>query len=300
VTRKALVLFVAMSVIWGVPYLFIKIAVASISPASLVFLRTGFGMVLLLPVAAFRREIRPVLPAWRWIAVYTAAEIAGPWLFLSTAEQHLSSSLSGLLIAAVPLIGALLARLTGSEHQMDGRRVAGLVVGLGGVAALVGLNISSSNLTSVVEVGLCTIGYAVGPMIIARRLSHLPPVGVVAASLALSAVAYGPLGVAQLLGGAPTARALAAAATLGVVCTAVAFVLFFALIAEIGPVRATVITYFNPAVALVLGVTVLGEPLRAGTVAGFALILAGSSMATRRPAAGRAAAEPRGAAGTGG
>jgi drug/metabolite transporter (DMT)-like permease len=297
VSRRALALFAAMCVIWGVPYLFIKIAVASISPASLVFLRTGIGALLLFPVAAVRREIGPVLPAWRWLAAYTVAEIAGPWLLLSDAERHLSSSFSGLLIAAVPLIGALLARLTGSEHQMDGRRVAGLAVGLGGVALLVGLDISASNLTAVGEVGLCTVGYAIGPMIIARRLSHLPSVGVVAASLTLAAVVYAPVGLAQLAGNVPTADALAAATTLGVVCTALAFVLFFALIAEIGPVRATVITYFNPGVALVLGVLVLGEPLRAGTVAGFALILAGSFLATRRPGVGRMAPEAGAASG---
>jgi drug/metabolite transporter (DMT)-like permease len=279
-----------MCVVWGVPYLFIKIAVSGMSPASLVFLRTAIGAVLLLPLAAARREIRPILPAWRWLAAYTVAEIAGPWLLLSTAEQHLSSSLSGLLIAAVPLIGALLARVTGSEHQMDARRVAGLAVGLGGVALLVGLNITAGNLAAVGEVGLCAVGYAIGPMIISRRLSRLPSVGVVAASVTLAAALYAPLGLVQLAGRAPNARALAAAATLGVVCTALAFLLFFALIAEIGPVRATVITYFNPAVALVLGVLVLGEPLRAGTVAGFALILAGSFLATRRPAGSEATA----------
>jgi drug/metabolite transporter (DMT)-like permease len=281
-SRRALILFGVMCVVWGIPYLLIKVAVAGMTPASLVFLRTGIGALLLVPVAIARREVRPVLPAWRWIVAYTVAELALPWFFLSSAETRLTSSLSGLLVAAVPLIGALLAWLTRSEHQLDRRRLAGLGVGLAGVAVLLGFDITVHDLGAVAEVGLCTVGYAAGPMIISRKLSRLPSVGVVAASLAITAVAYAPVGIAQLAGGHPTVRALASAATLGVVCTAVAFILFFALIAEIGPVRSTVITYFNPAVALVLGVTILGEPLRAGAVLGFALILVGSVLATRR------------------
>ncbi|HBV95289.1 MAG TPA: EamA family transporter, partial [Chloroflexi bacterium] len=271
-SRRALALFVVMCVIWGIPYLFIKVAVSGMTPASLVFLRTGIGAVVLVPMAIARREVRPVLPAWRWLIAYTVAELAIPWFLLSSAETRLTSSLSGLLVAAVPLFGALLAWATRSEHQLDGRRLAGLGVGLAGVGVLLGFDVTVHDLGAVAEVGLCAVGYAVGPMIISRKLSHLPSIGVVAASLTLAAVVYAPLGIAQLAGGHPTARALASAATLGVVCTAVAFVLFFALIAEIGPVRSTVITYFNPAVALVLGVTILGEPLRIGAVLGFALI----------------------------
>ena len=279
--RRALLLFAAMCVIWGIPYLFIKIAVAGMTPATLVFLRTGIGTLLLLPVAVARREVRPVLPAWRWVIVYTVAEVAVPWFLLSSAETKLSSSLSGLLIAAVPLVGAVLAWVTRSEHRIGGRRLAGLGVGLAGVAVLLGLDISARDLGAVGEIGLCTVGYAIGPMVISRKLSQLPSVGVVAASLTLSAVLYAPLGIVQLAGSHPDTGELASAVTLGVVCTALAFVLFFALIAEIGPIRATIITYFNPAVALVLGVTVLGEPLTIGAVLGFALILVGSYLATR-------------------
>ena len=281
-SRKALVLFAVMCVVWGIPYLLIKVAVSGISPASLVFLRTGIGALLLVPIAIARREVRPILPAWRWVIAYTVAELAIPWFLLSSAETRLSSSLSGLLVAAVPLFGALLAWVTRSEHQLDGRRLVGLGVGFAGVAVLLGFDVSGHDLLAVGEIGVCAVGYAVGPMIIARKLSHLPSVGVVAASLAFAALVYAPVGIIQLGDSHPTARVLASAVTLGVVCTAVAFVLFFALIAEIGPVRATVITYLNPAVALVLGVTILDEPLRIGAVLGFALILAGSYLATRR------------------
>ncbi|HXZ99841.1 MAG TPA: DMT family transporter [Candidatus Binatia bacterium] len=280
--RRAFALFAAMCAIWGVPYLLIKVAVSGMSPASLVLIRTAIGAAILLPLAIARGEIRPVLPCWRPLLAYTAVELGVPWLLLSDAETRLSSSLSGLLIAAVPLVGALLAWITRSEHQLDARRTAGLLVGLLGVAVLVGFDISARDLGAVGQVGLVTVGYALGPMIISRWLSRLPSVGVVAASLTISAIAYAPAGIAGLGQAHLSGRVIAAAVTLGVVCTALAFVLFFALIAEIGPVRATLITYFNPAVALLLGVVVLGERFTAGTVIGFALILTGSFLATRR------------------
>ena len=212
-------------------------------------------------------------------------EVSLPWFLLSDAERRLSSSLTGLIIAAVPLIGAVLQQLTRGDDGLDRRRVAGLLVGLTGVAVLLGLNVSVRDLGAVLEVGLVALGYATGPIIIARRLPNLPAVGVVAASLALTAVLYAPLALPQLPRALPSGQVLLALLILGVVCTALAFLLFFALIGEVGPVRATVITYFNPAVALVLGVALLHEPFTLGAVVGFSLILLGSVLATRRTSA---------------
>jgi drug/metabolite transporter (DMT)-like permease len=274
-----------MAVIWGIPYLLIKIAVGELTPASLVFLRTAIGAALLLPVAAACGWMTPLLGYWRWVLVYTVVEVSLPWFLLSDAERRLTSSLTGLMVAAVPLIGAVLQRLTRGDDRMDRRRVSGLFVGLMGVAALVGLNVSFKDLAAVLEVGLVAVGYATGPIIIARRLPSLPAVGVVAASLVLTALLYAPLALPQLPTVLPSGRVLIAVAILGVVCTALAFLLFFALIGEVGPVRATVITYFNPAVALVLGVALLREPFTLGAVVGFSLILIGSVLATRRPTA---------------
>jgi drug/metabolite transporter (DMT)-like permease len=294
VSRRGWLLFAAMGVIWGVPYLLIKVAVADLSPASLVFLRTATGALVLLPIAFSRGSIRPLRPHWRWVLVYTVVEVAIPWMFLSDAERHVSSSLAGLLVAAVPFIGALLALVTGGEDRLDGRRVAGLLVGFVGVATLVGFDLSGGDLGAVGEIGVVTIGYAVGPMIIARRLRGVPAVGVVTASLVLTAIGYAPVGVAQLPAHAPSLQVILALAGLGVVCTALAFLLFFALIAEVGPVRATVITYVNPAVALALGVAVLGEPLTVTTGVGFVLIVLGSFLATSRtsPRARRRSKDP--------
>lgn len=281
VTRRGWALFAAMCVIWGIPYLLIKVAVGEITPATLVLLRTAVGASLLVPLAAARGSLAPLLPYWRAVLIYTVVEVALPWILLADAERRLSSSLTGLLIAAVPLIGVLLMRLTGGE-RFEARRVAGLIVGIIGVAALLRLDVSGSDLRAVGEIGLVAVGYATGPMIIARRLSSLPSVGVVAASIGLTALVYAPVGIAQMPNKLPSASVLIAVAILGVVCTAVAFLLFFALIGEVGPVRATIITYFNPAVALALGVILLKEPFTVGAVVGFGLILLGSFFATRR------------------
>jgi drug/metabolite transporter (DMT)-like permease len=281
VTRRGWLLFAAMGLIWGIPYLLIKVAVGGLHPVTLVFLRTALGSLLLVPLALRRDELRPLLRYWKPLLVYTFVEVAIPWFLLSDAERRLSSSMTGLLVAAVPLIGAVLAWLTGGQDRPAPRRLAGLVVGFVGVAALVGLNVSARDLGAVGEVGLVALGYATGPLIISRSLTRAPSVGVVAASLLVTAVLYAPLGLTQLPARF-SIQVLLAVAVLGIVCTAFAFLIFFALIAEAGPVRATVITYVNPAVALALGVTVLKEPLTLGAAVGFALILAGSVLSTQR------------------
>jgi drug/metabolite transporter (DMT)-like permease len=292
VTKRGWALFAAMGVIWGVPYLLIKVAVADLSPTTLVMLRTGIGALLLVPLAAWRGELAPVLRHWRILLVYTVIEIVGPWVLLSNAERRLSSSLSGLLIAAVPLIGAVLVLVVGGDERLDLRRGLGLVIGFLGVAALLGLDLSVIDLGAVAQVGLVTLGYAIGPMIVATRLSHVPALGVVALSLLVTALVCAPIGVAQLPHAPPPARVVGAVAVLGLVCTAFAFVLFFALIAEVGPQRAYAITYVNPAVALALGILVLGEPFTVGAGVGFVLILVGLALATRRRPAGAAEQPP--------
>ena len=284
-TQRGWALFGAMAVIWGIPYLLIKIAIGELTPASLVLLRTALGATLLLPVAAARGWLAPLLPYWRWVLAYTVVEVSLPWFLLADGERRLSSSLTGLMIAAVPLIAAVIQLLTRADERMDRRRMTGLLIGFVGVAVLVGLNVSFKDLVAVGEVGLVAVGYAAGPIIIARRLPSLPAVGVVAASLVLTALFYAPLAIPQLPRSIPSGKVLLAVLTLGVVCTALAFLLFFALIGEVGPVRATVITYFNPAVALLLGVAVLHEPFTLGAVVGFSLILVGSVLATRRTTA---------------
>jgi drug/metabolite transporter (DMT)-like permease len=280
-SRRGWALFLAMGVIWGIPYLLIKVAIEDLSPATLVFARTGLSTLLLLPVAIARDQLRPLLPHWRPLLVYTVIEVSLPWVLLGRAEQELSSSLTGLLVAAVPLVGAVLVKVTGHE-PIGPRRVVGLLVGFAGVAALVGFDVGASSAAAVAAVGLVAVCYALGPLILSRHLAHLPSLGVVAASLAITFLIYLPFGLLQWPDTAPDTDTWLAVIGLAVVCTAVAFLVFFALIAEVGPARSTVITYVNPAVALTLGVIVLDERVTVATGVGFALILLGSVLATQR------------------
>jgi drug/metabolite transporter (DMT)-like permease len=282
VSKRGWILFAAMGVIWGIPYLFIKVAVEEVSPATLVLARTTLAALLLMPVALARGQVRPLLPRWKPLALFAVVEICVPWLMLGFAEQQISSSLTGLLIAAVPLVGALLARYGPAGDALDGRRVVGLLVGLAGVAALVGFEVQVDDVRAVLAVAVVAVAYAVGPLILSRHLADLPGTGVMAVSLLFSAVIYLPFGIAQAPDQWPSGKVVAAIVALAVVCTAIAFLVFFALIAEVGPARATVITYVNPAVALTLGVVVLDESFTIATAVGFGLILRGSVLATSR------------------
>jgi drug/metabolite transporter (DMT)-like permease len=282
VSRKGWLLFGALCVIWGIPYLLIRVAVRELTPATLVFLRTAPVAVLMAPFALRRGRLAPLLTRWRWLLAYTVVEIAVPWLLLAHAEERLSSSIAGLLVAAVPLLGAIVYRLTGTAERLTRRRLAGLAFGFAGVAALVGFGSAGGHEPrAVIEMLVVALCYATGPLIISRRLADLPGLGVVAASLAISAAIYAPLGLRQFPASL-SGETIAAVATLALVCTALAFTLFFALIVEVGPGRATVITYVNPLVAVLLGVVFLAEPLTAGIAIGLPLILGGSVLATSR------------------
>ncbi|MGI9112176.1 MAG: DMT family transporter [Gaiellaceae bacterium] len=293
-SRRGAVLFAAMCVIWGIPYLLIRVAVEELSPAMLVLARTTVAALLLLPIAAYRRELRPLLPYWLPVLAFAAIEIAVPWVLLGAAEQEISSALTGLLLAAVPIVGVVIARTSGARERLGLQNGIGLLLGLVGVAAIVGLNLEGASVLPIAEVGVVAVCYAVGPVILQRWLSGVPALGVIAASLALTAVVFTPIAAFSVPEQVPSAKVVGSVLSLAVVCTALAFLLFFALIAEVGPVRATVITYVNPAVAAVLGVSLLDERFTPGMGIGFALVLAGSVLATRRGVepAPRAALDP--------
>ena len=285
-SKRGWLLFAAMSVIWGIPYLLIKVADGGVSVPVLVGTRVALGTLLLLPAAIRGGHLRALKGHYLWLAAFTAVEIVGPWALLSNAERHLPSSTSGLLIAAVPIISALLAWLTGGGDRLTPIRWAGLAIGLCGVVLLAGPGAGRGGGLPVIEVLLTALGYAIGPLIANRKLADLPPVAVNAACLGAATVIYAPFAALTWPHTMPSVQVLLALAGLGVICTAVAFLLFFRLIAEVGPARATVITYVNPAVAVALGVLVLGEHLTPAIGASFLLILGGSVLATR-PGSGR-------------
>ena len=284
-SRRGWLLFIAMAVIWGIPYLLIKVSVEEISPVVVVVGRCVVGAALLLPWALARGWVRPALRRWKPLLAFTVLEMTGPWLLLSWAETSLSSSLTGLLVASVPFVAALTARLTGDEDRLSRGRVLGLLIGLGGIVVLLGLDLEAGQLLPIGAIALVVVGYATAPMIVTRSLPDVPGVAASAIALTVTAVVYAPFAVPRLgeVGDA-SFEALTSLVVLGVVCTGLALALFFALIREVGPQRALVITFLNPAVAVLLGVLLLDEPFTLGLALGLPLVVLGCVLATRRSA----------------
>ncbi len=278
-SRKGWVLFVTLCIIWGIPYMFTAIAVRELAPQTLVFFRTLPAVMLLVPLAWRRGEIRPALQRWPYVLACAAAELALPWVLLSHAQERLSSSMTGLLIASVPLIGAVIYRLAGAHDPLDARRLLGLVIGFVGVAALLGIDVGGGSPFAAAEVIVAACCYAIGPLIISRWLTDIPSLGVVSTSLSMTAVAYA-IPALTSLPASVSAETVGAVAVLAFVGTALGFLLFFWLIAEVGPSRSTVVTYVNPLVAVLLGVALMGEPFTLGIAVGLPLILLGSVLGT--------------------
>ena len=280
-SRRGWLIFGALGLVWGLPYLFIKIAVADLAPPVIVFGRVFLGALVLIPVAWRSGALAAVRPKLRWIVAFALIEISGPWVLLTFAEQRVSSSLAALFISAVPLVGAVVAWTLRLDDRFDRTRILGLVLGIAGVASLVGLDVRGGSWIAVGAMVLTSIGYAIGPIIVSTRLRDVPSLGVIAVACLTNVVLYAPFAAIAWPASAP-ASAWGSVLVLGLVCTVGGFVLFFALIAEVGPTRMTVITYVNPAVAVLLGIVVLGEPVTAGILIGFPLVLLGSFLATRR------------------
>jgi len=265
-----------------VPYLFIKIAVdAGVPPAFVAWSRVALGAILILPLALRRGALRG-LRAHVWaIVAYTACEIAVPFVLIAVGEQHISSSLAAILVSTMPLQLALLALWLSPADRPTGLRVVGLVIGLGGVVALLGVDVGGrpNELFGALLVLLATTGYATAPLIVSRHLTDLDPLGPVTASLILATLALLPAAILQPPHAMPTVAALVAIAVLGVACTVLGLVFFFQLIAEAGASRASIITYVNPVVAVIVGVLALHEHVGAMSLLGLLLILGGSWLA---------------------
>jgi drug/metabolite transporter (DMT)-like permease len=258
VSARGWTLFAAVSVIWGMPYLFIKLAVDEMSPSLVAWSRLAIAAAVLLPVAWKLGALRGLGARWQMLAFFAAVEMAIPWPLIGFGEVRISSSLTAILIAAVPLVVALIALRFDHSERPTRTRLVGMLVGFAGVASLVGIDIGGRG----------------------AELAGAGAILLVAASLGIAALLVTPFAAADLPETTPSADALVSVAVLGLVCSALAFLLFFRLIAEVGPGRATIITYINPVVALALGVAILGESVTAGAVVGLLLILAGSWLST--------------------
>jgi drug/metabolite transporter (DMT)-like permease len=282
-SRRAWLAFAAISLIWGVPYLLIRIAVRDgVTPPALAWGRLTLAAIVLLALAARAGTLGQLRGRWRWLLAYALAEVTIPFPMLAFGEQRVPSSLAAIVVASVPLIGAVLAMRFDHTEKPTPVRALGLVLGFGGVVALVGLDVAgrSQELIGTGAVLLVAVGYAIGPMIIKHRLTGLDPRAAIGAGVAIAAVLLTPIAVIDHPRSVPGVGAISAVVVLGLLCTAVAFVIFTVLIREAGTSRATVITYVNPVIAVALGVSLLGERPGAGAVAGLLLILAGSWLST--------------------
>ncbi|HYX49430.1 MAG TPA: DMT family transporter [Ktedonobacteraceae bacterium] len=282
-SRKGWILFIAMSVIWGIPYLFIKIALLELNPGVVVFARVGIAALVLIPIAIYQGVLQPLRKRWLMLTGLACVQIVGPFLLISFGEQHITSSLTSLLIASDPILVALLALRFDPGERVTGIRSLGLLIGIVGVAVLLGFDVGGDEqkLIGAAMVLLAALGYASSALLIKRpTISAMPSLGVVSFLCLASTIVLLPFAATHLPNQIPDPQVIISLLVLGLICTAVAYLIFFALIAEVGASRGTVITYVNPAVSVFLGVTLLSEPLNAAIIIGFILILLGSWLST--------------------
>lgn len=281
-TKRGWLLFALMAVLWGMPYLFIKEAVATFEPQAIVAGRTLIGALVLLPLAIRAGALRPALAKWPWVLAFGVIEMAGPFLLLGKAEQVLPSGLTGLLVATVPLVSTVIAIGGGDRAARRPLRLVGLMLGIAGVVIVVmgtGLEAHGpGTVGAVIEVLIVAVFYAIAPFIVARKLGDVPSLGSISLALTVVGLAYLPWAIVSF-DEPPTLRSGGSLLALGVLCTAVAFVGFFALIKEVGPVNAPLFTYVNPIVAITLGVVILGEPFDSGLLIGAPIVLVGCWLA---------------------
>ncbi|HEY5428332.1 MAG TPA: DMT family transporter [Solirubrobacteraceae bacterium] len=282
-TRRAWWAFAVMSVVWGASYLLIKIAInGGLTAADVAWLRVALAAVILMVLAWRAGALATLSGRWRWVLAYAVAEISIPFPLIAAGEVHIASSLTAIIIAAVPLIVTVLSLRFDPSERPTPARALGLGIGFAGVIALVGLDVAGhgSELIGALAILVGAVGYAIGPMLVKLGMAGIDSRAAMGASLLIATVILAPFAALDTPSRAPTLGALAAVAGLGVFCTALAFVVYTVLVREAGTGRATIITYINPLVAVVLGVTLLGERPGPGALGGLVLILAGSWLST--------------------
>jgi drug/metabolite transporter (DMT)-like permease len=289
--RRSWSLLLVLGAIWGASYLFIKIGLRDLSPSMVAFVRIALAALVLLPVAAFQGALAGVRARAGWLALIGAVQVAGPFFLISAGEEEISSGLAGILVAAAPLFTALLAVWVDHEERSQGLRLGGVLVGFGGVALLLGVDLggSGAELLGGLAVVLAGLGYAVGGFLVKHRLAGMAPLGMSAAVMVASTILLLPPALLTAPEAAPGLGPVAAVAVLGVLGTGIAFVIFYGLIGSVGPARAFLVTYIAPGFAVVYGALLLSEAVTIATLAGLALILSGSWLA----AEGRLPGRPR-------
>jgi len=282
-SRKSLSHFVLVGILWGIPYLLMKVAVEDFPPAAVVAGRTLIGAAILIPIAIYRKKFKGAVLGFKFVAFYALLEMIGPWILISTAQQKINSGLAGLLVSTVPIFATIIISLRGDHSVWEFKRIIGIVVGFLGLILVVGIEslTGSADLLSIVMVLIASVSYAYAVIMILANLPLVDGIAINGFAMALTTLFWGPIAIAQWPSSISLNSALSLIA-LGIFSTAIAFILFFKLMDEIGAARGSLVTYVNTAVAVVLGVIILKEPLTAGIVVGLPLVLIGSYLASRK------------------
>jgi drug/metabolite transporter (DMT)-like permease len=285
-TRKSLFHFALVGLLWGIPYLLMKVAVEDFPPAAVVAGRTLIGAAILIPVALYRKTFKGAVLGFKFVALYALMEMIGPWILITTAEQEINSGLAGLLVSTVPIFSTIITSLRGDHSVWQFKRIVGIVVGFIGLILVVGIESLSGNSdpVSIAMVILASVGYAYAVIMITTNLPLVDGIAINGLAMAITTIFWSPVAIAQW----PSSISLNATLSLlalGIFSTAFAFMLFFKVMAEIGPARGSLVTYLNTAIAVVLGVIILNEPLTVGILVGLPLVLIGSYLASRKTSA---------------
>lgn len=281
-------LFLIAGVLWGIPYLFISIAVDELSPAIIVFVRVTIGALILGAVTIAQKTLGSEIRHWKLIFLYAIGELIGPWFLITNAQEKLSSGLTSLLVCTTPIWATIFASIYGDKTVWEGKRIVGLSVGFTGVIFLVGLETFNNigNGLAIGEVLLASIGYAWAVNMIVKKLPNADLMAINAVAMAMTAIVYFPFAIASFPTAVPSTKAIFSLIVLGVFCTGGGFISFFLVLRKIGAARASLVTYMNVMVAVLLGVIVLSEPLTVGIVIGLPLVLVGSFLASRKHESG--------------
>ena len=282
-SRKSLFYFLLVGFLWGIPYLLMKVAVEEIPPSAIVAGRTLIGAAILIPVALYRKTFKGAVLGFKYVAFYALLEMIGPWILISTAQKKIDSGLAGLLISTVPIFAAIITSLRGDHSVWQFKRMFGIVVGFIGLIAVVGIESFSGNSdpASISMMILAAMGYSYAIIMVTTNLPLVDGIAINGLAMAITSIFWAPLAIAQWPSQVSLKPALSLIA-LGVLCTALAFLIFFKLLAEIGPARGSLVTYLNTSVAVVLGVIVLDEPITVGLIIGLPLVLIGSYLASKK------------------
>jgi drug/metabolite transporter (DMT)-like permease len=283
-SRRNWFLFIFVGFLWGIPYLLIKVAVEELSPTIIVLSRVVIGSAILIPMAMRRGSLMPAIKAWRYVIPYAIGEMIGPWFLITAAEEKMTSGLAGLLVATVPIWATLIASMHGDKTVWQSKRLIGILIGFVGIVLVVGIESFSGrqSIVAIFMILIAAIGYAWAVTMVTSKIPHIEPISINAVAMVFTVIVYLPFLFLYMPDKVPSIEALGSVIILGLFPTALAFILFFQLIKDIGTARGSLVTYLNTAFAVLLGVIILNEPFTLGIAIGLPLVLIGSYFASRK------------------